>query len=111
MLSCASKAIHDAEQMAAQFEEQLDRAKGGKRKVTSRRETAPRSPFGTHLTFPERESRQKSNSSLCHDLWPFSGFRGRLGPQNCIFLFSGVFVFLVIFGLFLFLPMGFRVQC
>ncbi|PRQ21625.1 hypothetical protein RchiOBHm_Chr7g0241311 [Rosa chinensis] len=54
--------------MAAQFEQQLDRAKGGKRKVTSRQEMAVRCLIGTHLTFPERESRQKQDSSLCHEL-------------------------------------------
>ncbi|PRQ35105.1 putative protein kinase RLK-Pelle-LRR-XII-1 family [Rosa chinensis] len=57
----------DVEQIAVQFQEQLDRAKGGNRKGTSRREMGLRSPIGTHFSFPERESRQKANSSLCHD--------------------------------------------
>ncbi|PRQ42826.1 putative nucleotidyltransferase, Ribonuclease H [Rosa chinensis] len=58
----------DAERMKAQFEQQLDRAKGGKRKVTSRQEMAVRCLIGTHLTFPEKESRQKQDSWLCHEL-------------------------------------------
>ncbi|PRQ52690.1 putative HAUS augmin-like complex subunit 2 [Rosa chinensis] len=42
----------------------------------------------TCLTFPERESRQKQNSSLCHELWCFSGF---WGPSVADFQWSQTF--------------------
>ncbi|PRQ20403.1 putative proton-dependent oligopeptide transporter family, major facilitator superfamily [Rosa chinensis] len=62
--------------MAIQFEEQLDRAQGGKRKVTSSHDITW-CPIGTYHTFPERELCQEQDLLLCHKLWAFSGFHQR----------------------------------